>query len=126
MIEKDSKLATSYLVIAATSTLLAISIGLAGCARTVANPVPIVQAGDENRSCKALQLEIQQMQHVAQDKAEDSNKQTVKNVGLGVAGAFLLVPWFFMDFSNAATTEEKAAWARLQRLQTLYVDKQCA
>lgn len=60
-------------------------------------------------------------------KAKDSelNGQIAKNSALGVTGAFLLVPLFFMDTSDAKTVEGKAAKERFKKLQQLYADKKC-
>lgn len=105
--------------------LVSISIALSGCASTPANPIPIAQVGDETKPCDAIINEMQQM-ITAQDKAAaDREKQIGTNVALGVTGAFLIVPWFFMDLGATATVEQKAAAARYQRLQQMAVDKKC-
>jgi len=52
-------------------------------------------------------------------------EKTGKNVALGVAGWFLLVPWFFMDFKNAEATEYEAYRQRYNHLSTLAVSKNC-
>lgn len=51
--------------------------------------------------------------------------KTGQNVALGVAGAFLLVPWFFMDFKNAEQTEYEAYRQRYNHLATLAMSKNC-
>lgn len=96
-----------------------------GCASTTANPVQVAQVGDDTKSCRAIYNEMEDMRAQITTSAGEGNSQVAKNVGLGVAGAFLLVPWFFMDLGNAHTVEEKAAAARLKRLAALYEDKQC-
>ncbi|UUM21979.1 hypothetical protein [Mycoavidus sp. SF9855] len=104
---------------------LAINFVLTGCMRSIANPVPIAQIGDETKSCQSLSEEIQQVQILLNTSESDGHRQTAQNLVLGVTGAFLLVPWFFMDLGNAATVEKRAAQARLQRLQSTYANKQC-
>jgi len=76
-------------------------------------------------SCRSIENEMADMQ--AQQASSDSkgNGQVAKNVGLGVAGAFLLVPLFFMDTSDAHSVEARAAQARYKRLNGLYMDKGC-
>ena len=45
-----------------------------------------------------------------------ASDKTAKNVALGIAGWFLLVPWFFMDFSQAEQTEINALRQRHNHL----------
>ena len=51
--------------------------------------------------------------------------KTGKNVALGVAGWFLLVPWFFMDFKNAEATEYEAYRQRYNHLASIAISKDC-
>jgi hypothetical protein len=105
--------------------MLAASLISVGCANTTANPVLVAQPGDDTKSCDAITNEMQQMISARATAESDRNKQVASNVALGVAGAFLLVPWFFMDTGNAATVEERAAQARYQRLSQMQIDKKC-
>lgn len=98
---------------------------LSGCANTTANPVQLAQIGDETKSCRAILNEMQEMRNSSLEAEGDRNKQVASNVALGVAGAFLIVPWFFMDTGNAASVEQKAAQARYKRLQAMAEERQC-
>jgi len=51
--------------------------------------------------------------------------KTVKNVAPGVAGWFLLVPWFFMDFKNAEAQEYEAYRQRYNHLSRIAQIKNC-
>jgi hypothetical protein len=82
---------------------------ISGCAHTTANPVQVAQIGDESKSCRAIINELEEMKALVLSTESDGNVKMTKNVGLGVVGAFLLVPWFFMDLGNAPTVEQKAA-----------------
>lgn len=105
--------------------VLIASIFTAGCASTVANPVPVAQVGDETKSCDAIANEMQKM-ITAQEIADgDKNTQIGTNAALAVTGIFLIVPWFFMDLGGAASAEQKAAKARYDRLQQMQIDKKC-
>lgn len=108
------------------AALLIASVFAAGCAHTTANPVLVAQVGDDAKTCDGITNEMQQMVQARAVAEADRNKQIATNVALGVAGAFLLVPWFFMDTSNAATVEERAAQARYQRLNQMQIDKKCS
>jgi hypothetical protein len=107
------------------TAILIASIISAGCAHTTANPVMLAQPGDDTKSCDGLANEMQQMVDAQAQAESDRNKQVGANVALGVAGAFLIVPWFFMDTGNAATVEERAAKARYQRLNQIQIDRKC-
>lgn len=98
---------------------------LSACVHSTPNPIPVAQAGDDIMSCMSIENEMADMQ--AQQSISDSkgDGQVAKNVGLGVAGAFLLVPLFFMDTSDAHSVEARAAQARYKRLNALYMDKGC-
>ena len=105
--------------------ILIASIFVGGCAHTTPNPVPLAQVGDDTKNCDAIANEMQQMVNLKTQAAGDRNSQVGTNVALGIAGAFLIVPWFFMDVGNAATVEEKAAQARYLRLEQMQADRKC-
>lgn len=105
------------------TALCALSV-LAACGGRTANPVMIAQYGDQSKSCNALQLEMTNIQGEIQRLLPKADK-TGKNVALGVAGWFLLVPWFFMDFKNAEATEYEAYRQRYNHLSTLAMSKNC-
>ena len=108
------------------SVLLIASIISAGCASTVANPVPVAQVGDETKTCDAIANEMQKMVTAQVTADSDKDKQIGTNAALGVTGIFLLgIPWFFMDLGGAATAEQKAARARYERLEQMQIDKKC-
>jgi hypothetical protein len=109
-----------------TALMLIASIISAGCASSVAVPVPVAQVGDETKSCDAIANEMQQMITAQVEADSNKDKQIGTNAALGVTGIFLLgIPWFFMDLGGAATAEQKAAKARYDRLQQMQVDKKC-
>jgi len=107
------------------ASMLIVSLICVSCAHTTPNPVPLAQVGDDTKRCDAIANEMQQMVNAQISAEGDRNKQIGTNVALGIAGAFLIVPWFFMDAGNAATVEEKAAQARYLRLQQMQVDRKC-
>lgn len=98
--------------------------GVYGCAGRTPNPVQTYQYGDEKRTCAGLRAELANLEADIQRKLPDSEK-TGSNVALGVAGAFLLVPWFFMDFSKADQVEIEALRRRYNSLVIISADKDC-
>ena len=107
------------------SLSLASSIAFtAGCAGKAANPVMTQQYRDSRKSCEALQTEMSFVESEIL-RIIPKTEKTGKNVALGVAGAFLLVPWFFMDFSDAEQTEVNALRRRYNHLSILSEEKNC-
>jgi hypothetical protein len=105
-------------------TALAIFVFLQGCAGRAANPVMVDQVGDNQKSCETLQTELASIQAQIQKLVPESDK-TSKNVGLGVAGFFLIVPWFFMDLSDAEKAEINAYNMRYNKLTMIATQKKC-
>lgn len=104
--------------------VLVICLGSYGCAGRTPNPVSEYQYGDDKKSCNALRAEIANTESDIQRKLPEADK-TGSNVALGVAGAFLLVPWFFMDFSKADQVEIEALRRSYNNLVILSSDKSC-
>lgn len=101
-----------------------IASGLIGCAGATPNPVPQYQPGDDYKTCAQIRLEMQDNQTKVLNLIPKENK-TTKNVALGVAGAFFIVPWFFMDFSDAERQEVQAYELRNNYLRSLAAKKHC-
>jgi len=108
----------------ALAVLLVVCLGSYGCAGRTPNPVSEYQYGDDKKSCNALKAEIVNTESDIQRKLPEADK-TGSNVALGVAGAFLLVPWFFMDFSKADQVEIEALRRRYNTLVILSSEKSC-
>jgi len=97
---------------------------LVGCAGREAHPVSTYQYGDEKKSCKALDMELTFTDEKIQRLLPETEK-TGKNVGLGVAGVLLIVPWFFMDFTKSEQIEAEALRDRYNQLLVIAEDKDC-
>ncbi|MES2141615.1 MAG: hypothetical protein V4471_01835 [Pseudomonadota bacterium] len=104
--------------------LFAATLLLSACAGRTPNPIPQRQPGDELLSCSQIKQELMDNQTKVMNLIPQQNK-IGKNVALGVAGAFVLVPWFFMDFSDAERVEVQAYQLRDNWLRTLAVKKKC-
>jgi len=95
-----------------------------GCAGRTPNPVAAYELGDDRKSCSALKAELSHVDAEITAKLPDVDK-TGRNVALGVAGAFFLVPWFFMDLSKADQVEVEALRRRHNNLLILSAEKNC-
>ncbi len=101
-----------------------IVLAISGCGGRTANPVMSQQYGDERKGCAALESELVSAQAEITRLMPQTDK-TGKNVALGVAGAFFLVPWFFMDMSHAEQEEVNAYRQRYNHLASIAADKNC-
>lgn len=103
---------------------LLLTVSLAGCGGRVANPIMPMQYGDQQKNCEALAFDMANTEGEMRRLLPKSDK-TGQNVALGIAGAFFLVPWFFMDFKNAEQTEYEAYRQRYNSLASLAMAKEC-
>lgn len=106
------------------SSLVSILV-LSACAGRPANPVMVDQVGDNRKTCPTLEAEMKTVQAEIQRLLPESDKSG-KNIGLGVAGAFLLVPLFFMDLTESEKIEINAYRQRYNRLNILATEKKCS
>ncbi len=97
---------------------------VSGCGGRAANPVLVHQYGDDQKSCDALKSELAFIENEIQRLIPKTEK-TGKNVGLGAAGFFLIIPWFFMDLSKAEQIEVNAYRQRYNHLVILANEQKC-
>jgi hypothetical protein len=97
---------------------------LSGCAGRQANPVPVYLPGDENRSCQGYMAEIAQLESDMDRILPDTSKFG-QNALCVAGGIFFIVPFFFMDLSNADKTEWEALRKRRNRLLVYAAEKGC-
>lgn len=107
-----------------SAAIVVVCLGLFACAGRTPNPVPSYQYGDDRRSCSGLKAELANTEADILAKIPEADK-TGQNVALGVAGAFLIVPWFFMDLSKADQVELEALRRRYNTLVIMASEKQC-
>jgi hypothetical protein len=105
-------------------SLCAATILLSACAGKTPSPVPQYQPGDEHLTCTQIRQELMDNHTKIMNLVPKENKMG-KNIALGVAGAFTIVPWFFMDFSDAERVEVQAYQLRDNWLHTLADKKKC-
>jgi hypothetical protein len=99
--------------------VLAIVFTTAACAGRDPMPVATSQAQDINANCAQITAEIEANNIKVRELAEEQGAKTTQNVAAGVAGFFIPVLWFAMDFKGAASKDAAALQARQQYLTTL-------
>lgn len=98
---------------------------LAGCAGRSPAPVAVIQPQDQFMDCPAILAEVTSNNAKVQQLASDQGLKTTQNVAAGVAGIFIPVLWFGMDFQGTADKETQALQARQQYLASLAGQRRC-
>jgi hypothetical protein len=101
-----------------------IALILSGCAGRTANPISVVQGKDNSLTCGELEAELVSLGSAARGLSKQADKLP-KNAALLAAGAFLVVPYFFIDLSDAEEEELNAVRARHMRIKRIATDKEC-
>jgi uncharacterized protein YcfL len=96
-----------------------------GCAGRSPQPVAVVQPQDQFMDCTALIAEVQANNVKVQELASEKGMKTTQNVAAGVAGIFIPVLWFGMDFQGTQDKETSALQSRQQYLAALAAQKRC-
>ena len=103
--------------------LVGLAVVTAGCAGRTPAPVQTVQMLDNMISCEGIHAEMSNNTQRLGDLGSERGAKVAQNVAAGVAGVFIPVLWFAMDFQNAAGIEERALQARNQYLATLAIQR---
>ena len=102
-----------------TAMALAAVVFASACAGRAPAPVAVVQPVDETMNCDAIQAEVNANTQRIAELGSEQGAKVAQNVAAGVAGAFLILPFFLMDFQNAAGKEEAALKSRNDYLANL-------
>lgn len=105
--------------------IAAFGAALAGCAGRAPAPVAVVQPTDRYMDCTAILAEVSSNNERVKQLAADKGLKTTQNVAAGVAGLFIPVLWFGMDFQGTADTEIAALQSRQQYLSMMADQKRC-
>ena len=105
--------------------VVTLGVALAGCAGRAPAPVAVIQPQDQFMDCTAILAEVQSNNAKVQQLAADQGLKTTQNVAAGVAGIFIPVLWFGMDFQGTADKKTQALQARQQYLASLAAQRRC-
>ena len=95
------------------------------CAGRAAHPVQVAQSGDNKKTCKSLRKETSQIRRNVQRMMPAIKKADKKRTLLMLSGGLLIVPWFFLDLTNADKVEANAQRARYNYLVDRGVKRNC-
>ena len=90
-----------------------------------AQPITVAQSGDAKKTCKALRKETRQILRKIHKMVPKIKKKDLKRTLLIMPGAFLIIPLFFVDFSDAEKVETNALRERYNHLSTLVDRHNC-
>lgn len=95
------------------------------CAGRAAHPVEVAQSGDNKKTCKSLRKETNQIRRNVKEMMPVIKKADKKRALLILSGGFLIVPWFFLDLTDADQIETNAKRARYNYLVDRGVKRNC-
>ena len=95
------------------------------CAGRAAHPVQVTQSGDNKKTCKALRKETNQIKRNVKRMIPAIKKADKKRTLLMLSGGLLIVPWFFLDLTDADQIEANAQRARYNYLVDRGIKRNC-
>lgn len=105
--------------------ILAVTITLSGCAGRHAEPIAANYATDSRLSCIRIVDEIAKHQQKLISLQAERSRINRRNINVGIAGSFLLIPLFWLNVTDAPEVEQYAIGGRLNVLNDLRDSKNC-
>ena len=96
-----------------------------GCAGRASHPVKVAQSGDTKKTCKSLRKETKKIRQKVKKMIPAVKKADKKRTLLMLSGGLLIIPWFFLDLSDADKIETNAQRARYNYLVDRGVKRNC-
>ena len=96
-----------------------------GCAGRAARPVKVTQSGDVQKNCKVLKIEMRKYRRNIQKRIPSIKAADKKRTLLMLSGGLLIVPWFFLNLSDADKIEANAIRARHNYLADRAIKLKC-
>ena len=96
-----------------------------GCAGRAAHPVQVTQSGDNKKTCKSLHKETKKIRQKVKRMIPAVKKADKKRTLLMVSGGLLIVPWFFLDLTDADKIETNAKRVRHNYLVDIAKKSNC-
>ena len=105
--------------------IVAVLFFVQGCAGRAAHPVKVAQSGDAKKACKSLRNETKRIRQNIKKMIPAVKKADKKRTILALSGGLLIVPWFFLDLSDADKIETNAKRARHNYLVDVAKKRNC-
>jgi hypothetical protein len=82
------------------------------CAGRAARPVKVTQSGDLKKTCNEIRHEVEKHRRNIKKMIPAIKSADKKRTLLMISGGLLIVPWFFLDLTDADKVEANAQRAR--------------
>ena len=96
-----------------------------GCAGRAAHPIKVTQSGDVKKTCNELRHETKKYRRNIKKMIPAVKAADKKRTLLMLSGGLLIVPWFFLDLSDADKIETNAKRARHNYLVDVAKKRNC-
>lgn len=106
-------------------TLITLSLILSGCVGRNAQPIAANYATDSRLSCTSIVDEIARHQQTLVNLQTERSRINRRNINVGIAGSFLLIPFFWLNITDAPEVEQYAIGGRMNILNDLREAKDC-
>jgi hypothetical protein len=116
----NMKISFSSRILLASATAFFVS-----CAGRAPQPVAVVQFQDKSMNCAAIYAEVESNNKQITALAKEKGLKVGQNVATGVAGLFIPVLWFGMDWQGTQDKEIAALQSRQQYLAILAEQRGC-
>ena len=83
-----------------------------GCAGRAALPIKVAQSGDVKKTCDEIRYELKKKRRNLKKMIPAVKAADKKRTLLMLSGGLLIIPWFFLDLSDADKIEANAQRAR--------------
>mgnify|MGYP006118441477 CR=1 FL=1 len=95
------------------------------CAGRAAHPVKVSQSGDGEKTCNELRHETRKHRKSLKKIIPDIKAADKKRTLLMISGGLLIIPWFFLDLTDADKVEANAQRARHNYLLDVAKKQSC-
>ena len=96
-----------------------------GCAGRAAHPVKVAQSGDVKKTCNEIRHGTKKHRRNLKKMIPAVKKADKKRTLLMLSGGLLIVPWFFLDLTDADKIETNAQRARHNYLVDIAKKRNC-
>jgi hypothetical protein len=79
-----------------------------GCAGRAGRPIKVTQSGDVKKTCNEIRLETKKIRRDLKKIIPAIKSADKKRTLLMISGGLLIIPWFFLDLTDADKIEANA------------------
>ena len=107
------------------ATIVVVLFFAQSCAGRGALPVKVSQSGDGKKTCNELRHETRKHRKYLKKMIPNIKAEDKKRTLLLISGGLLIIPWFFLDLTDADKVEANAQRARHNYLLDVAKKQNC-